>query len=81
MDKQTNLTVNWAVFNSVDWGVNKTVRLIMDWDVNDAVDNALYRTVPWIVRDVIHWVVHWAVDDKSPHPGLQDFLLRTEVEA
>jgi hypothetical protein len=81
VDNAVRGAVDGAVYNSVDWGVNKAVRLIMDWDVNDAVDNALYRTVPWVVRDVIHWAVHWVVDDKSPHPGLQDFLLRTEVEA
>ena len=74
------MTVNRAVFNSVDWGVNKTVRLIIDWDVNDAVDNALYRTVPWVVRDVMHWAVGRAVEEDPACSGLQDFLFEVEVE-
>jgi hypothetical protein len=73
MAQGTNKTVDGAVRGTVYWDVNNAVSV--DWDVNDAVDDAIRVAVDRTVYDAVYWTVRWSVEEDPACSGLQDFLI------
>jgi hypothetical protein len=72
MDRAVFETVRDAVSNTADGVVSGAVYQALVWDVDVAVDEALYRTVAL--------TLYWAARGDRQHNALVDFLSRAGAE-
>lgn len=63
-------------------GLSRDVHRVVWWEVDIAVDRAVYReeneAIYWEVNEseAVYWAVYEAMKTDSGHPALQEFLRR-----